>query len=69
MRAVDMPVAAVDVVAVMYVMPGAFKPHHLLTRARRHRCYLLRGHPHPAGPVEQIVRTVIDDYVRPAGGC
>src|SRR5687768_5303126 len=63
---VDTVMAAVDVVAVMYVMRGAFKRHHLLAEARRHLSYVLRGRPHPAGLDEQIVQTAIDDYTRPA---
>ncbi|WP_308296901.1 relaxase domain-containing protein [Streptomyces sp. ISL-44] len=33
---VDVALAAVDVAAVVYVMRGAFKHHHLLAEARRH---------------------------------
>ncbi|MFE5096684.1 MobF family relaxase [Streptomyces sp. NPDC056638] len=64
---VDIALAAVDVVAVVYVMRGAFKRHHLLAEARRHLSYVLRGRPHQPGLDEQIVQTVIDDYTRPAG--
>ncbi|WP_237407773.1 MobF family relaxase [Streptomyces sp. M2CJ-2] len=64
---VDIALAAVDVVAVVYVMRGAFKRHHLLAEARRHLSYVLRGRPHQVGLDEQIVQTVIDDYTRPAG--
>ncbi|CAM5506413.1 hypothetical protein GCM10010345_87280 [Streptomyces canarius] len=60
--------AAVDVVAVVYVMRGAFKRHHLLAETRRYLSYVLRGQPHPVGLDEQIVQTVVDDYTRPAGG-
>jgi conjugative relaxase-like TrwC/TraI family protein len=63
---VDIALAAVDVVAVVYVMRGAFKRHHLLAEARRHLSYVLRGRPHQAGLDEQIVQTVVDDYTRPA---
>jgi hypothetical protein len=63
---VDIALAAVDVVAVVYVMRGAFKRHHLLAEARRYLSYVLRGRPHPAGLDEQIVQTVVDDYTRPA---
>ncbi|WP_331764307.1 MobF family relaxase [Streptomyces sp. NBC_01520] len=63
---VDITLAAVDVVAVVYVMRGAFKRHHLLAEARRHLTYVLRGLPHQAGLDEQIVQTAIDDYTRPA---
>ncbi|MFD9601813.1 MobF family relaxase [Streptomyces sp. NPDC059970] len=63
---VDIALAAVDVVAVVYVMRGAFKRHHLLAEARRHLAYVLRGRPHQAGLDEQIVQAVVDDYTRPA---
>ncbi|NJP53554.1 relaxase domain-containing protein [Streptomyces sp. SBST2-5] len=63
---VDIALAAVDVVAVVYVMRGAFKRHHLLAEARRHLSYVLRGRPHQPGLDEQIVQTVVDDYTRPA---
>ncbi|MDQ0798339.1 hypothetical protein QFZ58_006827 [Streptomyces sp. B1I3] len=63
---VDVALIAVDVVAVVYVMRGAFKHHHLLGEARRHLSYVLRGRPHEPGLDEQIVQTVIDDYTRPA---
>ncbi|MFF3932951.1 MobF family relaxase [Streptomyces hirsutus] len=64
---VDIALAAVDVVAVVYVMRGAFKRHHLLAEARRYLSYVLRGRPHQVGLDEQIVQTVVDDYTRPAG--
>ncbi|MFJ2565750.1 MobF family relaxase [Streptomyces sp. NPDC087568] len=64
---VDIALAAVDVVAVVYVMRGAFKRHHLLAEARRYLSYVLRGRPHQAGLDDQIVQTVVDDYTRPAG--
>ncbi|MCX4784290.1 MobF family relaxase [Streptomyces sp. NBC_01264] len=64
---VDVALAAVDVVAVVYVMRGAFKRHHLLAEARRHLSYVLRGRPHQPGLDEQIVQTVVDDYTRPVG--
>ncbi|MEV0694843.1 MobF family relaxase [Streptomyces sp. NPDC050388] len=64
---VDIALAAVDVVAVVYVMRGAFKRHHLLAEARRHLSYVLRGWPHQVGLDEQIVQAVVDDYTRPAG--
>ncbi|GAA1543846.1 hypothetical protein GCM10009730_61070 [Streptomyces albidochromogenes] len=63
---VDVALAAVDVVAVVYMVRGAFKRHHLLAEARRHLSYVLRGRPHEPGVDEQIVRTVVDDYTRPA---
>ncbi|MFD3701186.1 MobF family relaxase [Streptomyces sp. NPDC058646] len=63
---VDIAPAAVDVVAVVYVMRGAFKRHHLLAEARRYLSYVLRGQPHQAGLDEQIVQAVVDDYTRPA---
>ncbi|MFE2943432.1 MobF family relaxase [Streptomyces sp. NPDC059255] len=64
---VDVVLAAVDVVAVVYVMRGAFKRHHLLAEARRYLSYVLRGRPHQPGLDEQIVQTVVDDYTRPVG--
>ncbi|MDX2915998.1 MobF family relaxase [Streptomyces griseiscabiei] len=64
---VDIALAAVDVVAVVYVMRGAFKRHHLLAEARRHLAYALRGRPHEPGLDDQIVQTVVDDYTRPVG--
>lgn len=64
---VDIVLAAVDVVAVVYVMRGAFKRHHLLAEARRYLSYVLRGRPHQPGLDERIVQTVVDDYTRPAG--
>ncbi|MET9335868.1 MobF family relaxase [Streptomyces cellulosae] len=63
---VDIALAAVDVVTVVYVMRGAFKRHHLLAEARRHLSYALRGQPHHPGLDERIVQTVVDDYTRPA---
>ncbi|MFJ5212849.1 MobF family relaxase [Streptomyces nigra] len=63
---VDIALAAVDVVAVVYVMRGAFARHHLLAEARRHLAYVLRGRPHQPGLDEQIVQTAVDDYTRPA---
>lgn len=63
---VDIALAAVDVLAVVYVMRGAFKRHHLLAEARRHLSYVLRGRPHQARLDEQIVQTVVDDYTRTA---
>ncbi|MFC4506159.1 MULTISPECIES: MobF family relaxase [Streptomyces] len=64
---VDIALAAVDVVAVVYVMRGAFKRHHLLAEARRHLSYVLRGRPHQPGLDDQIVQAVVDDYTRPVG--
>ncbi|WP_234428196.1 MobF family relaxase [Streptomyces badius] len=64
---VDIVLAAVDVVAVVYVMRGAFKRHHLLAEARRYLSYVLRGRPHQAGLDERIVQTALDDYTRPVG--
>ncbi|WP_432040983.1 MobF family relaxase [Streptomyces chartreusis] len=64
---VDVALAAVDTVAVVYVMRGAFKRRHLLAEARRHLAYVLRGRPHEPGLDEQIVQTVVDDYARPVG--
>ncbi|MET7636199.1 MobF family relaxase [Streptomyces sp. NPDC001773] len=65
--AVDVALAAVDTVAVVYVMRGAFKRRHLLAEARRHLSYVLRGRPHQPGLDEQIVQAAVDDYTRPAG--
>ncbi|MFE0776427.1 MobF family relaxase [Streptomyces sp. NPDC058861] len=64
---VDLALAAVDIVAVVYVMRGAFAHHHLLAEARRHLAYALRGRRHEPGLDEQIVQTVLDDYTRPVG--
>ncbi|MCX5232964.1 MobF family relaxase [Streptomyces sp. NBC_00233] len=64
---VDVALAAVDVVAVVYVMRGAFARHHLLAEARHHLSYVLRGRPHHPGLDERIVQTVVDDYTRPVG--
>ncbi|MDJ0386230.1 MobF family relaxase [Streptomyces sp. G-G2] len=64
---VDIVLAAVDVTAVVYVMRGAFKRHHLLAEARRYLSYVLRGRPHQPGLDERIVQAVIDDYTRPVG--
>ncbi|SCK62589.1 hypothetical protein YUWDRAFT_06545 [Streptomyces sp. AmelKG-D3] len=64
---VDVVLAAVDTVAVVYVMRGAFKRHHLLAEARRYFSYILRGRPHEPGLDERIVQTVVDDYTRPVG--
>ncbi|MBB4161746.1 hypothetical protein FB387_006665 [Streptomyces cinereoruber] len=64
---VDLALAAVDVVAVVYVMRGAFARHHLLAEARRHLSYALRGRRHEPGLDEQIVQTVLNDYTRPVG--
>ncbi|MEU2061012.1 hypothetical protein [Streptomyces sp. NPDC013455] len=47
----DIALAAVDVVAVVYVMRGACKRHHLLAEARRYLSYVLQGRrTHQAGP-------------------
>ncbi|MGW9241315.1 MobF family relaxase [[Kitasatospora] papulosa] len=64
---VDVALAAVDVVAVVYVMRGAFKRHHLLAEARRYLSYVLRGRPHEPGLDERIVQSVVDDCTRPVG--
>ncbi|GAA3163766.1 MobF family relaxase [Streptomyces ramulosus] len=64
---VDVVLAAVDTVAVVFVMRGAFARHHLLAEARRHLAYALRGRPHEPGLDEQIVQAVVDDYTRPVG--
>jgi conjugative relaxase-like TrwC/TraI family protein len=64
---VDVALAAVDTVAVVYVMRGAFARHHLLAEARRHLAYALRGRPHEPGLDGRIVQTAVDDYTRPVG--
>ncbi|MGA5558941.1 MobF family relaxase [Streptomyces lavendulocolor] len=64
---VDLALAAVDVVAAVYVMRGAFARHHLLAEARRHLSYVLRGRHHEPGLDERIVQAVVDDYTRPVG--
>ncbi|GHG19485.1 MobF family relaxase [Streptomyces hydrogenans] len=64
---VDVVLAAVDTVAVVYVMRGAFARHHLLAEARRHLSYTLRGRPHEPGLDERIVQAAVDDYTRPVG--
>ncbi|MFJ6785217.1 MobF family relaxase [Streptomyces yangpuensis] len=64
---VDIALAAVDVAAVVFVMRGAFKHHHLLAEARRHLAYVLRGRRHRPGLDEQIVQAAADDYTRPVG--
>ncbi|MEU1669391.1 MobF family relaxase [Streptomyces sparsogenes] len=64
---VDVVLAAVDTVAVVYVMRGAFARHHLLAEARRHLAYALRGQPHQPGLDETIVQAAVDDYTRPVG--
>ncbi|MEU0952530.1 MobF family relaxase [Streptomyces niveus] len=65
--AVDIALAAVETVAVVYAMRGAFKRRHLLAEARRHLTYVLRGQPHQPGLDEQMVQSVVDDYTRPVG--
>lgn len=64
---VDVALAAVDVVAVVYVMHGAFAYRHLLAEARRHLTHTLRGQPHQPGLDEAIVQTAIGGYTRPVG--
>lgn len=64
---VDVALAAVETIAVVYVMRGAFAHRHLLAEARRHLSYALRGRPHERGLDEQIVQTAIDAYTRPVG--
>lgn len=63
---VDVAVAAVNVAAVVSVMRGRFKHHHLLAEARRHLSYVLRGRPHQPGLDEEMVQAAIDGYTRPA---
>ncbi|RAJ48560.1 conjugative relaxase-like TrwC/TraI family protein [Streptomyces sp. KhCrAH-43] len=65
--AVDVVLAAVETVAVVYVMRGAFARHHLLAEARRHLAYALRGRPHEPGLDERIVQAAVDDLTRPVG--
>ncbi|MEU4359814.1 hypothetical protein [Streptomyces virginiae] len=64
---VDVALAAVETIAVVYVMRGAFNRHHLLAEARRHISYALRSRPHQPGLDEQTVQTAIDAYTRPVG--
>lgn len=64
---VDVALAAVDTVAVVYVMRGAFKHRHLLAEARRHLSYVLRGRRHEPGLDEQIVQAAVEGYTRPIG--
>ncbi|MGR3867027.1 hypothetical protein ACUXZZ_00360 [Streptomyces graminifolii] len=64
---VDVVLAAVDNVAVVYVMRGAFTRHHLLAEASRYFAHALRGRPHQRGLDDQIVQAVVDDYIRPVG--
>ncbi|WUX65380.1 relaxase domain-containing protein (plasmid) [Streptomyces sp. NBC_01431] len=64
---VDIALAAVDTVAVVYVMRGAFQYRHLLAEARRHLSHVLRGRPHQLGLDEQIVQTAVDNYTRTVG--
>ncbi|WP_318206193.1 hypothetical protein [Streptomyces sp. SCL15-4] len=63
----DIALAAVDVVAVVNVLRGAFACHHLLAETRHHFSHVLRGRPHQPGVDERIVQTVVDDYTRPVG--
>ncbi|MEU2395026.1 hypothetical protein [Streptomyces sp. NPDC007369] len=63
---VDIALAAVNVAAVVFVMRGGFKHHHLLAEARRHLAYVLRGRPHQPGLDEEIVQAAIDSCTRPA---
>jgi hypothetical protein len=63
----DVALADADTVTVVYVMRGAFKRRHLLAEARRHLAHALRDRPHQPGLDEQLVRSVVDDYTRPAG--
>ncbi|MFI9586996.1 relaxase domain-containing protein [Streptomyces sp. NPDC052236] len=64
---VGVALAAVDTVAVVYVMRGGFRHRHLLTEARRHLTYVLRGQRHEPGLDEQILRAAIDGYTRSIG--
>jgi hypothetical protein len=65
--AVDVALAAVDVVAVVYVMRGAFAYRHLLAEARRHLAHTLRGRRAEPGLDEAIVQLAVDGYTRPVG--
>ncbi|MFF1481435.1 relaxase domain-containing protein [Streptomyces sp. NPDC058301] len=64
---VDVVLVAVDTVAVVYAMRGAFRRRHLLAEARQHLAYVLRGRPHQPGLDERIVQAVVDGYTRPVG--
>ncbi|WP_189135310.1 MobF family relaxase [Wenjunlia tyrosinilytica] len=64
---VDLALAAVETVAVVYVMRGAFQHRHLLAEARRHLTYVLRGRRHEPGLDEAIVRAAVDGCTRPVG--
>ncbi len=61
------PLAAVDVVAAVYVMGGAFACRHLLAGARRHLTQTLRGRRAEPGLDRGIVQTAIDGSTRPVG--
>jgi hypothetical protein len=64
---VDVALVAVDVIAVVCVMKGAFSRRHLLAEARRHLAQTLRGLRHEAGLDDVIVQAAIDGYTRPIG--
>lgn len=59
---------AVDTVAVVYVMHGAFKTWHLLAEARRDLTLVLRGRPREPGLDERIVDAAIDAHCLDIGG-
>ncbi len=63
---VDVALATVNVAAVVSVMRGGFKHHHLLAEARCHLSYVLRGRSHRPGLDEEIVQAAVDGYTRPA---
>ncbi len=64
---VDIALAAVDTVAVVFVLCGAFARHHLLAEARRHLAFALGGRPHPPGVDERIVQAADDVHTSPVG--
>lgn len=64
---VDVALAAVDVVAVVYVMRGACKRRHLLAEARRHLAHTLRGRRAGPGLDEAIVLAAVGGCTCPVG--
>ncbi|MFG2197115.1 MobF family relaxase [Streptomyces sp. NPDC048639] len=65
--AIDVALAAIDVVATVYVMRGSFSRRHLLAEARRHLAQTLRGHRHQPGLDEQIVDTALAQHTTRLG--
>ncbi|GGP32426.1 hypothetical protein GCM10018980_68420 [Streptomyces capoamus] len=61
---VDVALAAVDVAATVFVMNGGggFHRRHLLTEARRHLAFVLRGRRREPGLDEQIVDAALATY-------